>query len=244
MILETVDDFQSRTRLLISEEGVSRLQNAHVLVVGVGGVGGYAAEQLCRAGVGALTLVDSDEVSLSNINRQIIALRSTVGQPKVDLFARRFADINPQCRVTPVTEFLRDEPMLQLLQSQKFDCVVDAIDTLSPKVFLLYHCHQLGLPVVSSMGSAGKLDPTALRISDIAQSHTCPLAAMVRKRLHRMGVTTGITVVFSTEKTAPTAMVEELSQNKRTTIGTISYLPAAFGCFVASAVIHKLLENQ
>lgn len=237
------DDFYSRTALLLRPEGVQRLRDAHVLVVGLGGVGGYAAEQLCRAGVGRLTLVDADKVSESNINRQIIALHSTVGQSKVALFKQRMADINPDCIVDARETFLRDEEMIALLQEQHYDYVVDAIDTLSPKVFLLYHCVSMGLPVVSSMGSAGKVDATALHIADISKSHTCPLAAMVRKRLHRMGITEGIDVVFSTEKVAEHSMVEEISENKRTTIGTISYIPPMFGCCCASVVIRKLSGN-
>lgn len=237
------DDFYSRTALLLRPEGVQRLRDAHVLVVGLGGVGGYAAEQLCRAGVGRLTLVDADKVSESNINRQIIALHSTVGQSKVALFKQRMADINPDCIVDARETFLRDEEMISLLQEQHYDYVVDAIDTLSPKVFLLYHCVSMGLPVVSSMGSAGKVDATALHIADISKSHTCPLAAMVRKRLHRMGITEGIDVVFSTEKVAEHSMVEEISENKRTTIGTISYIPPMFGCCCASVVIRKLSGN-
>lgn len=240
----TTNDFYSRTSLLLHPEGVERLKAAHVLVVGLGGVGGYAAEMLCRAGVGRLTIVDGDNVSESNINRQLIALRSTVGQGKSELFGQRFRDINPDCKVAVCSDFLRDEAMVNLLSAQPYDYVVDAIDTLSPKVFLLYHCHQLGLPVVSSMGSAGKIDPTQIHIADIAKSHTCPLAAMVRKRLHRMGVSEGITVVFSTEKTAPHAMIEELSQNKRTTIGTVSYLPPVFGCACASVVIRNLASTN
>ena len=232
--------FQQRTLLLLKEQGLLRLHQAHVLVVGVGGVGGYAAEQLCRAGVGALTIVDGDEVSDSNINRQIIALQSTVGQPKVEVLRQRLLDINPECSISALHEFLRDERMLQLLQSQHFDYVVDAIDTLSPKVFLLYHCRNLGIPVVSSMGSAGKLDPTQVLIADIAKSHTCPLAAMVRKRLHRLGVSDGIQVVFSKEKSDTSAQIDDPSQNHRTTLGTISYMPAVFGCMCASVVIRNI----
>lgn len=233
--------FYDRTELLLTHEGLERLRKAHVLVVGLGGVGGYAAEQLCRAGVGRLTIVDGDSVSQSNINRQVIALHSTVGQSKALLFKNRFADINPDCEVESIDEFIRDERMVALLEAHPYDYVVDAIDTLSPKVFLLYHCVQRGLRVVSAMGSAGKLDPLALQVSDISKSHTCPLAAMVRKRLHRMGIVSGIETVFSTEKVAQHAMVEELSENKRTTIGTISYLPPVFGCVCASVVIRRLM---
>ena len=238
------DGFASRTALLLGEEAVARLARAHVLVVGLGGVGGYAAEQLCRAGVGKLTLVDSDVVSLSNINRQIIATHSNVGRLKVDLFKERFGDINPMCEVLTVGEFMRDEKMVDLLEAESYDYVVDAIDTLSPKVFLLYHAYKMGLSIVSSMGSAGKLDPTAVHISDISKSHTCPLAAMVRKRLHRMGVEKGIKVVFSDEKVIMEAVVDDPQQNKRTTIGTVSYLPPVFGCCCASVVVRDLTNKE
>ena len=233
--------FASRTELLLEQHGVDHLRNAHVLVVGLGGVGGYAAEQLCRAGIGRLTIVDGDTVSETNLNRQLIALRSTVGQPKAMLFRDRFRDINPDCQVTALQEFLRDERTIELLQSTPFDCVVDCIDTLSPKVFLLYHAHSLGLPVVSSMGSGGKLDPSQVRAADIADSHTCRLAAMVRKRLHRMGVDRGIRVVFSTEQVPPHAMVQDPADNHLTTVGTISYMPSLFGCFIAAEVIKTIL---
>lgn len=238
------DNFYTRTEMLLQPQGMEHLKQSHVLVVGLGGVGGYAAEQLCRAGVGRLTLVDGDCVSASNINRQIVALHSTIGISKAQLFAQRFHDINPDCQVDAREEFLRDEAMTDLLDQSAYDCVVDAIDTLSPKVFLLYHCRQKDLPVVSSMGSAGKMDPTQVRVSEIAESHTCPLAAMVRKRLRRMGVNNGIRVVFSTEPVAEHAVVEEVSQNKRTTIGTISYMPSLFGCFLAAEAIQLLLHNN
>ena len=238
------NSFQTRTELLLGEENLERLRKAHVLVVGLGGVGGYAAEMLCRAGVGRMTIVDGDNVSVSNINRQIIALRSTVGFSKTDLFKQRFHDINPDCEVTALNVFLRDEEMIRLLENEIYDYVVDAIDTLSPKVFLLYHAHRLGLPIVSAMGSAGKLDPSKIEVTDVAQSHTCPLAAMVRKKLHKLGVREGFKVVFSSEKVDESAMIEDPSQNKRTTVGVISYMPAVFGCYCASTVINDLIERK
>lgn len=238
------DSFQTRTELLLGVENLERLRKAHVLVVGLGGVGGYAAEMLCRAGVGRMTIVDGDNVSVSNINRQIIALRSTVGESKAALFKQRFHDINPDCEVTALNVFLRDEEMIRLLEKEKYDYVVDAIDTLSPKVFLLYHAHRLGLPIVSAMGSAGKLDPSKIEVTDVAQSHTCPLAAMVRKKLHKLGVREGFKVVFSSEKVDESAMIEDPSQNKRTTVGVISYMPAVFGCYCASTVINDLIERK
>lgn len=234
----------TRTQLLLKPEGLQRLKDAHVLVVGLGGVGGYTAEMLCRAGVGKLTIVDHDSVSESNINRQVIALHSTVGMPKTELFRQRFADINPDCQVRVVDQFLRDEATVELLQSDTFSYVADAIDTLSPKVFLLYHARTMNIPVVSSMGSAGKLDPLAVTVADISKSHTCPLAAVVRKRLHRMNINDGIKVVFSTEKVAENAVVEDPSENKRTTIGTISYLPPLFGCICASVIINDIVNEN
>lgn len=238
-----MSDFTARTKLLLQSEAVARLQKAHILVVGLGGVGGYAAEQLCRAGVGKMTLVDGDVVSESNVNRQLIALRSTVGQSKAALFQQRFADINPDCQVHAIQEFLRDDRMIEILEAESYSCVVDCIDTLSPKVFLLYHSHRLGIPTVSSMGSGGKVDPSQVHACDMAKSNTCPLAAMVRKRLHHLGVYSGIRVVFSTEKIPPHAMVEDPSDNHLTTIGTISYMPALFGCFVAAEAVKVLLDN-
>ena len=237
------DKFQSRTELLLGAVGVERLRQAHVLVVGLGGVGGYAAEMLCRAGVGRLTIVDGDKVSESNINRQIIALNSTVGMSKAELFEKRFKDINPECEVVAKEVFLRDDEMINLLEAEKYDYVVDAIDTLSPKVFLLYHTQRLGLPIVSAMGSAGKMDPGLVRVADISESHTCPLAAMVRKKLHKLGVREGFKVVFSTEKVIESAIREEPSQNKRTTVGVVSYMPAVFGCHCASVVINDLTKQ-
>lgn len=232
----------SRTELLVGTEGIERLKSAKVLVVGLGGVGGYAAEMLCRAGIGHLTLVDSDVVEPTNLNRQIIALNSTIGMAKTDLFRQRIKDINPECDVSVIQCFLRDEAMVELLNTTQCDYVVDAIDTLSPKVFLLYHACQKGVRIVSSMGSAGKMDPSAIQVADISKSHTCPLAAMVRKRLHRLGINHGIKVVFSSEKVSENATLDEPSQNKRTTIGTISYLPPLFGCFVASVVIRDIVD--
>jgi tRNA A37 threonylcarbamoyladenosine dehydratase len=241
-----LDDIFSRTRLLLKDQGFGRLQEAHVLVVGLGGVGGYAAEMLCRAGVGQLTLVDGDTVSVSNINRQIIALNSTVGQSKAVLFRQRLLDINPECHITVIDEYLRDDSLVQLLQKLAADghpLVVDCIDTLSPKVYLLYHSVRLGLPVVSSMGSGGKLDPSLVQTADISETHSCPLAAVVRKRLRRLGVSKGIRVVFSPEEVPQHAMQEEFSTNHRTTLGTISYMPPLFGCFLAAEAIKQIITN-
>lgn len=232
-----------RTELLVRREGVEKLHHSHVLIVGLGGVGGYAAEMLCRSGVGRMTIVDGDTVSESNINRQIVALHSTVGQHKAALFADRLHDINPHLQLSVIDEYLRDERLVEVLEEVSYTGVVDAIDTLSPKVFLLYHCHRLGLPVVSAMGSGGRMDGSRVMTADIADSYGCPLAAVVRKRLRRMGVQNGIRVVFSDEPVPDYAMVEEMGENKRTTLGTISYLPAIFGCRLAEEMIKYCLKG-
>lgn len=231
----------TRTELLVKTEGIKKLKNAHILVVGLGGVGGYCAEQLCRAGIGTLTIVDGDTVSVTNINRQIIATNDTVGQLKAKVFEERLHSINPQCNITTIAEFIRDDRMIEILKDKNYDYVVDAIDTLSPKVFLIYHCVQMGLKLVSSMGSAGKYDPSLVQVSDVSKSHTCPLAYLVRKRLSRLGVKTGFKVVYSSERIPEDAMIEDPSTNKRTTIGCISYMPPIFGCVCASVVIRDIL---
>lgn len=229
-----------RTELLLGSEKLERLRQKHVLVVGLGGVGAYAAEMIARAGVGHMTIVDGDTVSISNINRQLPALHSQVGKPKTEVMAARLRDINPDIDLTVVNEFIRDERMVQLLEN-KYDYVVDAIDTLSPKVFLIYHSIQMGLPIISSMGSGGKTDPTKLQIADISKTFNCKLARSIRKRLHRKGIDKGLTVVFSTELTDKTAVVEvDDEENKKSTVGTISYMPALFGIYCASKVIRDL----
>ena len=233
----------TRTELLVKAEGIKKLQEAHVLVVGLGGVGGYAVEQLCRAGIGNLTIVDGDTVSQTNINRQLIATVDTVGLSKAEVFQRRLSSINPNSNITVIDEFIRDDRMIVILKDKHYDYVVDAIDTLSPKVFLIYHCMQLGLPLVSSMGSAGKLDPSLIEVSDVSKSHTCPLAYLVRKRLSKLGVKKGFKVVYSSERVPEDAMIEDPSVNKRTTIGSMSYMPPAFGCFCASVVIRDILDR-
>ena len=231
----------TRTELLVKTEGIKKLKDAHILVVGLGGVGGYCAEQLCRAGIGNLTIVDGDTVSVTNINRQIIATNDTVGQLKAKVFEERLHAINPQCNITTIAEFIRDDRMIEILKDKNYDYVVDAIDTLSPKVFLIYHCVQMGLKLVSSMGSAGKYDPSLVQVSDVSKSHTCPLAYLVRKRLSRLGIKTGFKVVYSSERIPEDAMIEDPSTNKRTTIGCISYMPPIFGCVCASVVIRDIL---
>ncbi|MEG2281925.1 MAG: tRNA threonylcarbamoyladenosine dehydratase, partial [Rikenellaceae bacterium] len=182
-----------RTELLLGDRNIAILKEAHVLIVGLGGVGAYAAEMICRSGVGSLTIVDADDISLSNINRQLIALHSTVGKSKSEVLATRLRDINPTINLTVIQQYLKDEKIDEVLDSSKFDFVVDAIDTLSPKVALILGSLKRGYPLVSSMGAGAKTDPTKIEIRDIAKSHHCPLAFALRKRLHRAGVPTGFT---------------------------------------------------
>lgn len=230
-----------RTELLLGEEKLEILRNAHVLVVGLGGVGAYAAEMIARAGVGRMTIADADVVGESNINRQLLALTSTVGRNKSEVMAERLRDINPRIELTVITEYIRDEKTYELLNAARYDYVVDCIDTLSPKVNLIAAALERGLPVVSSMGAGAKTDPTIIEVKDIGKSHHCPLAHMLRKRLHKLGIRSGFWAVFSPEPVREGAMIIAEETNKKSNVGTISYIPASFGCVCASVVIRDLL---
>ncbi len=235
------NDWQSRTRLLLGEEKMQKLAAAHVLVAGLGGVGSYAAEQLARAGIGTLTIVDGDVVHPSNRNRQLLALGSTEGQTKTSVMAHRLRDINPEIKLTIVQQYLKDQSLLDVLDFP-YDYVIDAIDTLAPKVYLLYHAQRKGLKVVSSMGAGGKFDPALIQAVDVSQTNHCRLAYYIRKKLHKLGVWEGITAVYSPEVVDKSAVVEETGEyNKKSNVGTISYMPAAFGLFCASVVIRGLI---
>ena len=233
----------------MGEEKLNLLRNANVLVVGVGGVGAYAAEMIVRAGVGHMTIADADKVSQSNINRQLVALHSTIGREKCDILAERLKDINPELQLTIVNRFIKDDETDALLDSDKFDYVVDAIDTLSPKLALIKGALDRGIPLVSSMGAGAKTDPTLMEIKDIAKTHHCPLAHMLRKRLHKIGIKRGFWAVFSPEPVREGAMILCEEQNKKSNVGTISYIPALFGIGCASVVVRDLVgefkrENQ
>ena len=232
-----------RTSLLLGDEKLNKLRNANVLVVGLGGVGAYAAELIARAGVGRMTIADADVVSESNINRQLIALHSTVNRPKTEVLAERLRDINPKIELTIVSRFIKDDETDALLDSDKFDYVVDAIDTLSPKLALIKGALDRQIPLVSSMGAGAKTDPAKMEICDIAKTHHCPLAHMLRKRLHKIGVRKGFTAVFSPEPVREGAMILCEEQNKKSNMGTISYIPAVFGIGCASVVIRGLIDE-
>ena len=230
-----------RTELLLGEEKLNLLRNANGLVVGVGGVGAYAAEMIVRAGVGRMTIADADKVSESNINRQLVALHSTIGREKCDILAERLKDINPELQLTVVNRFIKDDETDALLDSDKFDYVVDAIDTLSPKLALIKGALDRGIPLVSSMGAGAKTDPTLMEIKDIAKTHHSPLAHMLRKRLHKIGIKRGFWAVFSPEPVREGAMILCEEQNKKSNVGTISYIPAMFGIGCAAVVVRDLV---
>jgi len=236
-----VEDWQQRTRILLGEDKMKRLQQAHVLVVGLGGVGAYAAEMICRAGVGRMTIVDADMVQPTNLNRQLPALHSTLGMSKAEILEKRFRDINPEIGLTVLPVFLKDENIPELLDAASYDFVVDAIDTLSPKCHLIAEAMKRHIKIVSSMGAGAKSDITQVRFADIWDTYHCGLSKAVRKRLQKMGIKRKLPVVFSTEQADPKAvLLTEDEMNKKSTCGTVSYMPAVFGCYLAEYVLKRL----
>lgn len=236
-----VEDWKQRTRLLLGEEKMERLQQAHVLVVGLGGVGAYAAEMICRAGVGRMTIVDADTVQPTNINRQLPALHSTMGREKAEVLAARFKDINPDIQLTVLPVFLKDDNIPELLDAARYDFIVDAIDTLAPKCYLIAEALKRHIKIVSSMGAGAKSDITQIRFADIWDTYHCGLSKAVRKRLQKLGIKRKLPVAFSTEQADPKAvLLTEDEQNKKSTCGTVSYMPAVFGCYLAEYVIKRL----
>ena len=217
------NNWQQRTELLLGEEKMKRIRASHVLVVGLGGVGAYAAEMLCRAGVGRMTIVDADTVQPTNMNRQ------------------RYKDINPDIELTVLPVYLKDENIPELLDSAKFDFIVDAIDTISPKCFLIYEAMKRHIKIVSSMGAGAKSDIAQIRFADLWDTYHCGLSKAVRKRLQKMGVKRKLPVVFSTEQADPKAvLLTDDERNKKSTCGTVSYMPAVFGCYLAEYVIKRI----
>lgn len=238
-----MENWQERTHILVGDEGISKLASSSVAVIGLGGVGAYAAEMLCRAGVGKLLLLDSDRVSITNKNRQLIALNSTVGMKKTDVLAERLKDINPEVELVLVDEYLEEDNVAQLLDNRKIDFLVDAIDTLSPKISLIKYCTDNSIKLVSSMGAGAKFDATAIRIKDLSKSFNCPLAYILRKKLRKVGIHKGFDVVFSEELPDKDAIIPMEERNKKSQVGTISYLPAVFGCVCAQAAIEFLIKK-
>lgn len=233
----------SRTELLIGKEKLMKLQRAHVLVVGMGGVGSFAAEFICRSGVGEMTIVDGDVVDPSNRNRQLPALSTTHGLSKADIMAERLLAINPELKLHVIKEFITPERAVQIL-STKYDYVIDAIDSITPKITFIKTAYDLKVRIVSSMGAGAKLDPTKLQVVDISKTYNCPFAQYVRKRLKELGVRKGIKTVFSPEEPIKESlMLTDGSNFKKSAYGTISYLPATFGSVCASVVIRDLIEG-
>lgn len=234
----------SRTSLLIGEAGVRKLAAAHVLVVGMGGVGSFAAEFIARAGVGKMTLVDGDVVDPTNRNRQLPALATNHGVPKADIMADRIRAINPEADLNVVKSFIEPDMVAGLL-ALKPDYLVDAIDSITPKITFIRQAYASGIPLVSSMGAGAKLDPTALRVTDISKTYNCPFAQQVRKQLKSSGIYKGIDVVFSPEAPVKESlMLTDGTKYKKSAYGTISYLPATFGAVAASVVIRNLIGNM
>lgn len=238
-----MEEWLVRSELMLGSKVLGRMKDARVAVIGLGGVGAYAAEMIARAGIGSMLILDSDVVNLSNKNRQLLALDSTLGKNKAEIMAARLKDINPEIKLTIVTEYLTEENVARLIGSDRIDYMVDAIDTLSPKIALIKHALSNEIPLVSSMGAGAKLDATKLEITDISKSYNCPLAYMLRKRLRKEGISKGFKVVFSKELPDTDAIVPVEEQNKKSMVGTISYLPAAFGLLCAQVVISHLIET-
>lgn len=236
-----MENWLIRSELLLGKDTLEVFKSKRVAVVGLGGVGAYAAEMLARAGIGAMIIVDSDIINPSNKNRQLLAMDSTVGMAKTDVMAKRLLDINPQIELKVINEFITGENIAELLSGEELDYIVDAIDTLSPKIALIKHALDRGVPVVSSMGAGAKLDATKIRIADISKSFNCPLAYMLRKRLRKEGISKGFKVVFSEELPDENAILAVQEQNKKSIVGTISYLPAVFGAVCAQVVIRHFV---
>ena len=243
-----MQDQFSRTRLLFGSAAVDKLADCHVAVFGVGGVGGYVTEVLARSGVGALDLIDSDRVCLSNINRQIIALHSTIGQLKVDVAKARIHDINPDCKVHTYPTFYLPENADEFDLSQ-YDYVVDCIDTVTAKLEIIRRCHKLGVPVISSMGAANKMDATAFRVADIEQTQMDPLAKIIRKKLRKEGIR-GLKVVFSEEQ--PLQPIKEkddaadptATNRPRAIPASNAFVPAAAGLVIGGEVVKDLIKDS
>ncbi len=233
--------WMERTGLLVGEKGIEKLINAHVLIVGLGGVGSYAAEAIGRSGVGKMTIIDGDTVDPTNRNRQLQALSSTHGQNKAHLMAERLKLINPDVKLEVIDQFKNPDDM-KVFMAQKFTYVIDAIDSISPKLYLLQTAYFNNQRIISSMGAGGKMDPTKIRVVDISQTSVCPMAQYVRKRLRYMNIYKGIKSVFSTEIPARFSIMRtDGSKYKKSAYGTISYLPAAFGLTCASVVIRDIV---
>jgi len=233
-------DWQARTHMLMDDKQIEKLADARVLVTGLGGVGSWAAEHLARTGIGNISIVDNDTITPSNINRQLPALHSTIGKNKAEVLAKRLQDINPALNLSLYDVFITEESLKQNIPLHHYDYVLDCIDTLTPKINLIQACLNTEVPHISSLGSAGKTDPSAVKMADISKSYNCTLGRMLRKRLHKINIYTGFKVVFSSEKTDRSKVVLEEGRNKKSNAGTISALPSIFGAFMAAEAINHI----
>jgi tRNA threonylcarbamoyladenosine dehydratase len=233
-----------RTQILVGDAGLEKLQNSHILLAGLGGVGSFVAEALVRAGIGSMTLIDSDEVAQSNINRQLPATTETIGQKKVAVMGQRLGTINPECQLTLHDLFLTPETIPTMLEQTEPDWVIDAIDSLNCKVSLILESQTRSIPVASSMGAGSKLQPALVQTGDLLDSTVCPLASVVRQRLRRRNCQRGVLAVWSTESPLPHKPPEPTSQGRPRAInGTISYMPAIFGLTLAGEVLRKIIDK-
>lgn len=233
--------WQERAELLFKEEGLTRLRNSNVLVVGLGGVGSFAAEFLARAGVGNMTIVDGDTVDITNINRQLPALHSTIGQPKVKIVGDRLMDINPELNLVRVEEFLSPERAIEIV-TPDFDYVLDCIDSVTPKLNLIVAAKRKKVKVISNMGAGGKLLSNKIVVRDISKTDVCPLAKNIRKRLKKEGISSGVKAVYSLEHPDETSLKTTDGTNfKKSFYGTNSWMPALFGLHAAETVVKHLI---
>lgn len=237
-------DWLSRTTLLVGDDNIKKLIHAHVLVLGMGGVGSFAAEFICRSGIGTMTIVDGDTVDASNRNRQLPALVTTEGMHKAEVMAKRLREINPEVNLNVHNQFINPHEVEIILDAAKYDYIIDAIDSFTPKITFLKLASGSGIPIVSSMGAGGKLDPTMLRVADISKTIMCPFAQQIRKSLKKAGIFKGIKAVYSVESPIRESLMYTDGRNfKKSAYGTISYLPATFGSVCASVVIRDLIES-
>lgn len=236
-------EWTERAELLFKKEGLEKLQKANILVVGMGGVGSFAAEFIARAGVGKMTIVDGDIVDITNINRQLPALHSTVGQPKVKIVGDRLLDINPELQLTRLEEFLTPERAFELV-SKDYDYVLDCIDSITPKLNLLIAAKRKKVKIISNMGAGGKFSSSKVMVRDISRTDVCPLAKTIRRRLKKEGISKGIKAVFSAETPDETSLKMTDGKNyKRSFYGTNSWMPALFGLLAAETVVKHLLTK-
>ncbi len=232
-----------RTSLLFGDKAINSLKTKNVLIAGLGGVGAYAAESLCRSGIGKITAIDNDKFTESNKNRQILALNSTIGKQKTEVLKSRLIDINPDIDINIINDYIDENNIANIIKSNNFDFIIDAIDTISPKFNLIKNAVDNNINIVSSMGAGGKINPTMVKIADISKSYNCKLSRTIRKRLHKVGIYKGFKVVFSPEDINSKSIKFIDEKHKKTTLGTVSYMPAIFGLYCSYVVINELINK-